>query len=397
MASSQPSAATDASTRPPTAPQTPAESQPRQHPPPAQPQDEIQNASQPSTQLQSPETIQPQPQTQTQSQLLRGDSSTLRQRLTAAESHWQWKFGLRTTVIIAGIIGLGCAAWIFASSPTGPYTSYIDSRDTVFSSLITFSISIVWCTVCILVLLLRKPNAPVHPGVAVGLDLLLWLAFIPSCMFILLGLNDTMRFGNGGIIGKYSSYGYYRQADNGTWVWNATEYDSYYGRSRDCSYSGDYRGYTYGFANCAEEDAYVNALWKDKRHRVGVEMTATVCQFLGLVLHLALFAWACVDTNIRNRRKVTKDAEKLAGEIVMNMVRSGAIVQAPGPVVRGYSVLLDKGYVQPWPQQPQQGQWVQQAQWGKQPMPSMPGPAYQMQPMRSLGPLPQKGESARFA
>ncbi|KAF2008099.1 hypothetical protein P154DRAFT_568919 [Amniculicola lignicola CBS 123094] len=250
---------------------------------------------------------------------------TLRAKLDAGEQHWVWKYSLRTLLIVIGIIGVGCVAWIISSSSKGPY----GFRDWyyVMWSLITFSASVIWCAICIFVFLLRREHTGVHPGAAVGIDLVLWLAYIPTAMMMLIGAVNVMEWGRGGRIGQYSSYGYFYQQDNGTWAWNMTEYDAYVGRQRDCSIGGRYNIWEgYGFDSCAEEDAYINTLWKAKDRRVGVEMTASVCQFLGLLLHLTLFIWACVDTHRRNRRKTSKEAEKLAANIVMNMVRNGAIV-----------------------------------------------------------------------
>ncbi|KAF2737850.1 hypothetical protein EJ04DRAFT_510037 [Polyplosphaeria fusca] len=322
-------------------------------------------------------------------------ASSLLARLDAAESHWRWKLGLRAFLVITGLIGIGCVGWAVSATTKNPYTYALDDAWTLPWALITFGISVLWCLTCMLVLFLRRPHAPVHPGVAVGVDLIIWLAFIATALFTLVGVLSVMRWGEGGTIGSYSAYGYYFQENNGTWVWNATDYDTYFGRARDCSYNGrsEYSDYD-GFSSCAEEDSYINTLWADKSHRVGVEMVGTVCQFIGLFVHLALFIWACVDTHYRNSRKTSKEAEKLATDIVMNMVRGGAIVQHP--TAQGYQVLGgNAGPVRgQWPQYPQQtaqpGWPQQQAGW------TMPGPAYAPQ-MRMPQALPLKNESSRFA
>jgi hypothetical protein len=102
-----------------------------------------------------------------------------------------------------------------------------------------------------------------------------------------------------------------------------------------------------------------------------VELTGVVCQFFGIVLHFALFVWACVDTNRYNRTKVGKDAEKVAAGIIEKMVESGAIIRPPG---QAYAPPQQYSYPQPGYQVPQ-GQMYPQMQ------PQMQGQMYpQMQP-----------------
>jgi hypothetical protein len=301
---------------------------------------------------------------------------SLTRRLDAGEEFWVWKMGLRAFLIVAAIIGIGCMGWALSTAPVGPY-SYGPSSTFIYP-LITYGVSAVWCAVCILVLLLRRPNRPVHPGVAVALDLILWLAFVPTTLFAVLCAIDVLDYGVYNNIGSYSVYGSYEQAANGTWVWEQTDYDSHYGRTRECDManydrSGSYHNFPgYGFNSCAEEDAYVNALWSAKGNRARVIITGVGCQGIGLLLHIALFIWACVDTNRRNRREVGKDAEKMATDIVMNMIRTGAVVRAQN----------QHGMQQPLLQQPQ-----------RPPHAWIPGPVGP--PPVVLG--PEKGESARFA
>jgi hypothetical protein len=314
-----------------------------------------------------------------------------------------WKLGLRVSCVVLAIIGIGCMGWAVATSPPyGPYTYELSDQLTLSWTLITFGVSAIWCSICILVLLIRK--RPCHPGVAVGMDLLLWLAFIPTAMLALMGVISIARFGIDGEIGRYSSYGSYELAINGTWIWNATEYDTYFQNSRDCSLDGSYtKQYNdYGFDSCEEEDAYVNALWAAKPNRMRVEITGTVCQFLGFFLHFALFVWACVDTHRRNRRKVSRDAERLAGDIVMKMVRSGAVIPPQNQPAGPYQQIPDAyqrgapyggGWPIPGPAPMARGP-------PQQMMPMARGPPQQMMPPPPQWlnpPMPEKGDSARFA
>ncbi|PSN64884.1 hypothetical protein BS50DRAFT_575026 [Corynespora cassiicola Philippines] len=254
---------------------------------------------------------------------------TYRQKLDVGHRHWISKLSLRIITILGGIIGIGCMAYATATNPLRSGYWYIEFGDdwTVPWTLITFAISVVWSVICVLVFLLRQ--RPVHPGCQVGIDLILWLAFIPTAMFALVGLMSLQDWGSNGIVNNYSSDGYYRLADNGTWVWKENASSSYYNSERDCESGSSYYSYN-PFSTCAEEEAYVNRLWQMKPNRVRVETAGVVLQFLCLLIHLALFIWACVDTHRRNSQKVSKEAEQVAAEIVMNMVKSGAIIQAPG-------------------------------------------------------------------
>lgn len=146
-------------------------------------------------------------------------------------------------------------------------------------------------------------------------------------------------------------------ASNGTWVWNQTtpsssyhgtitpyyspnnyNEDDYYTSSspqRDCDrrQGSYYVIYVTTFSNCAEMDAYVNRVWQQHPTRAAVQWTAVACQWLALLLHFALWVWACVDTARRNKRKSTTEAEILAGQIVMRMVANGQIVRPQGGYV----------------------------------------------------------------
>ncbi|KAF2451953.1 hypothetical protein P171DRAFT_438603 [Karstenula rhodostoma CBS 690.94] len=258
---------------------------------------------------------------------------TKRQELEEGDAHWKWKVGFRAISIIVGLIGIGCAAWVtahFTDSSYGGYSSYyyyFDDGWTLPWTLITFTLAVVWSAACVIVFFARRPNAPMHPGAQVGCDLVLWLAFIVTGTFAVVGTMSVGYWGSDGTLGYSSSSGDYTQARNGTWVWTSSSSSSssyYSSRSCDSSRSSS------SFPSCAEQDAYVNALWNTKNQRYNLDLTATVCQFIALLIHFILFVWACVDTHRRNTRGVSKDAEKLAADIVMNMVKNGAIIPAPG-------------------------------------------------------------------
>ncbi|KAF2702944.1 hypothetical protein K504DRAFT_189315 [Pleomassaria siparia CBS 279.74] len=235
---------------------------------------------------------QPQPEIQTQTQATTAQTLGYREKLDAGEENWKWKLGLRVALVVVVIIGTGCVGGAMVQI-VQPSESYWMSYDLwlLWPALITFGVSFIWCLICILVLLLRRPPRPVHPGVAVGMDLVLWMGYIITTWLVVSACISALTLGSDGAIDSYSSYGYYTQASNGTWD---------------------------------------NALYTAIKKKAGIEVTAAVCQGLALVLHFALFVWACVDTHRRRRSKTSVDAEKLAAEIIGRMVRDGAIIQAPG-------------------------------------------------------------------
>jgi hypothetical protein len=221
------------------------------------------------------------------------------------------------------------------------------------------------------------------------MDLILWLAYVPTTMFAALACVALVEFGANGFINKYSSDGYYTQASNGTWIYNATEYMLEYGQARSCNQSSSYYSSYYSrpqFDTCEEQDAFVNSLWQASKKRAGVVLTGTVCQGLVLILHFMLFVWACVDTHRRNKRKTNVDAEKLAADIIGKMVRDGAIVNPPG---QAYQM---QGRYQQLPNQPQaqyqSQQWHAGQNGGASPytVHQGPPPMMQQQPSAAQGP-----------
>ncbi|KAJ4354880.1 Suppressor protein stp22 of temperature-sensitive alpha-factor receptor and arginine permease [Ascochyta clinopodiicola] len=265
---------------------------------------------------------------------------TYNEQLNAVDRLWKFKLALTVILICADIIGIGCIAW--AVSTANEFRSGYDyGYDSTWSlpwGLITLSISFVWCILCVALFLIRK--RPVHPGARVAMDLLLWLGFLTTALFTMIALVDLLQWGEYGTLG-YSSgwssrYGEYVLQRNNTWVWEQESDSSSVTYERTCNgstystYSSNYYYTDNPFSSCAEMDAYVNALWQAKPNRARTELTGVVCQFLGLVLHFALFVWACVDCHRHRHSKVSKDAEKIAAGIVEKMVLSGAVVPPPG-------------------------------------------------------------------
>ncbi|USP78064.1 hypothetical protein yc1106_05338 [Curvularia clavata] len=288
-------------------------------------------------------------------------------KLNANDRYWKFKFGFYAVLIITGLVGIGCFAWLM-STRGALYEGYgMDSFIGLWPALITWSFSIVWCICCVVIFLTRK--RAVHPGTRVAVELLLWLAFLVTSLFALFALQSLMDYGlYGGPDGWTYNYsnngGDYVLASNNTWVWETD--NSYISSPRDCT--GSHAPfYNMDFKDCAEQDAFVNRAWAEKPHRTSVNLTGVVCQFFGLAIHFALFVWACVDTNRYNRSKISNDAEKLAAGIVEKMIQNGAIVPPPGQAhlqpgmgqrvyyqvpPQGYS--MQPVYMQQGPGQPQQ-------------------------------------------
>ncbi|KAJ4985026.1 hypothetical protein SVAN01_09469 [Stagonosporopsis vannaccii] len=263
---------------------------------------------------------------------------TYNEQLNNVDRLWKFKMALQVALIFASLIGIGCLAWAVdtGSKIVSGYDYGWDSRWPLPWGLITFSITFVYCFLCVLLFVTRK--RPVHPGVRVTMDLLLWLGYIGTVLLTMVALFDVIHWGEGGQLsysdGWSSRYGNYVLQRNNTWTWlQDNDYSSSVTYDRVCNGSSSSYYYYYDtppFSNCAEMDAYVNRLWQEKPNRARVELTATVCQWLGLVLHFALFVWACVDCHRHRHSRVSSDAEKLAAGIVQNMVQNGAIVPPPG-------------------------------------------------------------------
>jgi hypothetical protein len=320
---------------------------------------------------------------------------TLNNKLNNADRYWKFKGVLQAIAIITGLIGIGTIGWCVSTTPNNDSLTYgYDEYWTLWPSLITFTISIIWCAACILGLVVRK--RPLHPGLRVAIDLLLWLGFLVTILFAMVSLLELLQWGENGDIDGYgyggysSSYGDYELLSNGTWVWqdrrDSSSSSTSYTRSCNSSSSSSY---SYGFKNCAEQDAYVNKLWQEKPHRESVEMTGVVCQYFGLVIHFVLFVWACVDCHRYNRTKVSKDAEKIAAGIVQTMITNGAIVPPPG------QAHLRPGA--PWGQ-PQMGYYQLPPQQGQMyPMTALRGPQGQPMPQQYHAPQGMMGPAAGVA
>ena len=175
--------------------------------------------------------------------------------------------------------------------------------------------------------MLRKPPRPAHPGIAVGIDLILWLAFIVTGMFAVAALLSSEYFASGDYISDpyYSSgySGHYEQNKQGTWIYHIDNTYSGYGYGRNAS--SIERDCTPTFSSCKQQDQYINTLWDQRNRRWGVEMVEAICQWLILLLHFTLFVWACVDTHRYNRAAREGRVQAVTDKVIRDMEAKGLI------------------------------------------------------------------------
>lgn len=288
------------------------------------------------------------------------DGQTYLQRVKQGEQHALWKLALRTVCCVLDIIAIGAAAWTLANAlkvRSNPYIGYFSGPEVSPWVLLVSGLSFIFCLVCVLILLLRRPPKAAHPGMAVGCDLVLWLAFIVTALFATAAIFSVASFGNNGDTLSDPSYPsdydgeYYLNKPNNTWLYNityvypqsttsssttglGTGYGTYFYNTTRGTYqlnttlpspSSVHRDCTPRFATCAEQDAYINSLWHSRDQRLATEVLTGVTQWLLVLLHFVLFVWACVDTHRRNReRKLRKDGV-VAERVIREMEARGLI------------------------------------------------------------------------
>ena len=152
---------------------------------------------------------------------------------------------------------------------------------------------------------------------------------IITALFAAFSASTISSFGAGGYIEDPNSGGVYYLAPNGTWVFNSTSDSGYYSPYYDNLY-GPYNRTCVEFESCAQEDALVNQLWHERNHRAGVEWTGVACQAIAVVIHFALFVWACCDTHARRSKRTRKDAEVLAEKIIADLREKGQLLPPQG-------------------------------------------------------------------
>lgn len=253
------------------------------------------------------------------------------QRVQAGDEHALWKLGIRACILAFDIIGIGCTAWLLSSllGPSGVGSIYYDTGAYIIWGLIPLGLSLIWCTIVLLAQILRKAKEPVHPGIPVGLDLVLWLAFVITALFAI-GAAITEGYYTPEDIVYDSSYTYsdgwygkWQLTNNDTWVFEYKCDTSYGYACRPSTKPTRHCGPQ--FASCAQEDVFVNKLWHERTTREGTEYALAVVQWLNVLLHFTLFVWACVDTHRLNRRAREDKTQDVAERILKDMQEKGLI------------------------------------------------------------------------
>ncbi|KAL8793799.1 MAG: hypothetical protein Q9195_003629 [Heterodermia aff. obscurata] len=240
---------------------------------------------------------------------------------------WAWKFVLRLLAILFNLTGIALTAWALAKSGANGiyedynYEYYGDDIAFIPWNLIPFSLSFIWCLTNICILLSR--SYPIHPGANVGCDLFLWLAFIVTGFFSVLGAINSLNEWSYSDDGTYDSY----DGESYAYYPNGTSYlVSPSNPAPPCP----------GFDSCAQKSE-VEARIKE---RGIVIATASAFALLMVLVHFALFVSACRYTHQRrhNREalteeKVKKEATVIAREIIAQMAQEGRLPPAQQPLL----------------------------------------------------------------
>lgn len=131
------------------------------------------------------------------------------QTLRDEDPTYLWKTVLRLLAILLGIVGIVTLAWAitFKGHSDNDESSYYYSFVYLPWDLITLGLSMIWNIANIVVLLARKGRG-MHPGANVGCDLVLWLGFIVTGTFAVLGaMNWLETWGGGEYYYEYSEDG----------------------------------------------------------------------------------------------------------------------------------------------------------------------------------------------
>ncbi|KAF4542071.1 uncharacterized protein LTHEOB_7753 [Lasiodiplodia theobromae] len=244
-------------------------------------------------------------------------------RFRFQESHWPWKLALRLITIGCAIVGMSTLIWAGVAAGRSSYDHYYyDAGSWVGALSIPLICSLIFNIICVVILFCSK--RPVHPGVAVGVDLVLWLTFIVTGFFGLLGYFYTGATDPESFDDRYGS--------------SSTSYPGYiYCESNDYIYDPSDRTCTYspsdcpGWSSCETKEAFYEAEYRGRVILVGVIFT-----WICTLLHFITFVWACVDTHRRRRSKQTEMAGLAAEKIINEMIATGQLVRPAPAMVAGY-------------------------------------------------------------
>ncbi|KAL1630076.1 hypothetical protein SLS54_000936 [Diplodia seriata] len=244
-------------------------------------------------------------------------------RFRIEEDHWAWKFGLRLITLGCAIIGMSTLVWAGVQGGRASWSNdyYYGIGSWIGALSIPLICSIIFNIICVSIVCCNK--RPVHPGVAVGIDLVLWLSLILTGFFGVWGYFDS------GTTDPETFDDWYGSSSSSSSSYRS----SYYCGSEDYVYNSYDRTCTYdpqdctGWSSCETKKAFYQAEYQARILLVGVIFT-----FICTILHFITFVWACVDTNRRNKSKQSLTVKYAAERIVQEMVQSGQLVR-PAPAM----------------------------------------------------------------
>ena len=234
---------------------------------------------------------------------------TSRAKVHEAERLWIAKFILRLLTIIIVIIAFGLAGYNWNNEGQ----LYINFRESwAIWIAIPLACSLIW-NVANIIVRLSRPR-PMHPGANVGVDLVIWAAFLATLVF----------FWADSIYGlTYHYYCYYYSYDSCSN--NESDYENsvrnMVSTSLDlirylCSQPGRPK-------SMLQQPSFVPLLCKCPRFIYSIgEHTNCLRNSLS---HFTLFVWACVDTSQRNKANVDVRAAAIAASMVDDMQRRGLL------------------------------------------------------------------------
>ncbi|EJT75130.1 hypothetical protein GGTG_08968 [Gaeumannomyces tritici R3-111a-1] len=215
---------------------------------------------------------------------------SLWERLRASDKQWPWKAAVRLLQCVAAAVGIACSGYVLANLANFDRLTVPRRNGENELFVAFFALSFIWGAADLLVRFLRRYSRPLHPLLVLIVDfcfccVILYLAAIvvSSVLTVREFANDPngLRFWRTG-----SAEGPYKQDSSGVWV--------YTGGSRRC---------TPAFADCAAQDAAVNAAWGQQPLRFALAIVIAVMVLVAGLCHFVLGVWAAVDFYARRKRK----------------------------------------------------------------------------------------------
>ncbi|KAI9816478.1 MAG: hypothetical protein M1827_001610 [Pycnora praestabilis] len=227
------------------------------------------------------------------------------------------KISLRLLATILSIIGLIMFAWAMSNTTPEYTTPYDEAYYLLPWVFIGLGLSILWNTATLTTYLTL--HRPIHPGAHVALDLIIWLALLTTGIIAIFGAISDIQYNVSNI---NINYDLDSSSDLYTYPNGTSYYDTYNVTSE--TYDTTQAPPCAAFAgNCKQQDAAIHAV----QHKGVVDAAGCGIVILAALLHLALFVWACRDTDVRNKSRANRRAVRIAQDITAGMAQRG---QPPG-------------------------------------------------------------------